>query len=94
MRYNSPTLFSMSKRLIRRQVLAIREQYDAGFGIQEIADRHRVSRTTVSRVVHMKSHQPVKDIHYTPFPRTEEQQARVRENIVNETRRRRRLAAS
>ena len=83
------SMSNMTKRLTRREVLAIREQYAAGFSIQEIADRHRVSRSTVSRVVHMKSHQRVKDIHYTPFPKTEEQKARVRERIIRETRPRR-----
>ena len=67
-----PGKHSMSKRLTRQRVIAIRKQYDVGHGIQEIADGHEFSRTTVSQVVHMKSHQRVKDVPYPPFPGTDE----------------------
>ena len=37
----------------------------------------------------MKTRKRVKDIHYQPFPRTDEEKARQRERIIREANRRR-----
>ena len=58
----------MSRRLKRREVIAIRRLYDADFGYGEIAEAMNVPRQTVSNVVNLRTHKRVKDIPFTPIP--------------------------
>ena len=62
----------MSRRLKRREVIAIRRLYEADFGYGEIAEAMNVSRQTVSNVVNLRTHKRVKDMPFTPLPGTEE----------------------
>ena len=60
----------MSRRLKRREVIAIRRLYDADFGYGEIAEAMNVSRQTVSNVVNLRTHKRVKDVPVPPLPGT------------------------
>ena len=52
----------MSRRLKRREVIAIRRLYEADFDYGEIAEAMNVSRQTVSNVVNLRTHKRVKDV--------------------------------
>ena len=55
-------------RLHRNRVLAIREQYELGYSVQEIADAYSLHRNTVSDIVNMRTHKRVKPGNAPPFP--------------------------
>ena len=82
--YISVTQFGMTKKLKRQQVINIRKQYAKGEDIQDLAASYRVSRNSISRVVHLKTHRRVEDSPIPPLPTTPEQQARARKRIVGE----------
>ena len=56
------------KALSRQQVLAIRSQYEVGFGIVFLAREHGVSRNTISALVHGRTHRRVKEGSYARLP--------------------------
>ena len=55
-------------RLSRNKVLAIRDQYDVGYTMAEIARAHGINRNTVGNIVNGKTHKRVVDRKHAPFP--------------------------
>ena len=58
-----------SAHLTRDEALSVRRWYDAGYGIVEIAEMSGLSRKTVSRIAHRKTHKRLQPIDKRNLPR-------------------------
>ena len=82
--------YRMGKKLHRNRVLAIREQYELGISVQEIADGYGYHRNTISDIVNFVTHKRVKPGNAPPFPvdeQTAQERAKQAAEFVRKTRR-------
>ena len=58
----------MATRLQHQEIIKIRQAWQAGVTIRELARRFRRTERTISRCVHGQSHQRVKDVEIPRLP--------------------------
>ena len=77
----------MTLKLTRPEVLAIRQQYDLGHGVKQMAEAYGVSAHTISTIGNRRSHKRVLEGDAPPLPKpprppkTPEQKARAIERF-------------